>query len=104
MNNVTIDSSLLIKLGWHDEVDDMRVYYTKGPFIGYFDDNVFIVGILKLVASPVFMKMRMCSSVAELYEFIKEYYDVLLKRNEEERKVIMDTFELLEKEKENIGK
>lgn len=98
-----IDSSLLIKLGWQDEVDDMRVYYSKGPFIGRFSGNMFVVDVFKLMGTPLFMKQRMCPTVGALYEYIEEYFDALLKRNEEERKVIMDTFELLEKEKENIS-
>ena len=67
--NDKIDSDLLDKLGWQNDVDDMGVYYTNGPFTGYFD-NEFVVFANKLIETTLTKKKHVCSSVHELYAYI----------------------------------
>lgn len=99
--NDRIDSNLLDKLGWQNDVDDMGVYYTKGPFTGYFD-NEFVVFANKPIETTLSKKKHVCSSVHELYAYIKEYYDTLIKKKQEEYQSIIDAYEMLNKENENL--
>lgn len=102
--NDKIDSELLDKLGWQNDVDDMGVYYFKGPFTGYFD-NEFVVFANKPIVTTVTTlskKKHVCSSVHELYAYIKEYYDILIKKKQEECQSIIDAYEMLNKENENL--
>ena len=101
MMNDKIDSELLDKLGWQNDVDDMGVYYTNGPFTGYFE-NEFVVFANKPIEITLSKKKQVCSSVHELYAFIREYYDTLIKKKQEECHSIIDAYEKLNKENENL--